>query len=305
MKSKCPHCNTVFRVSDGNVGKRAKCSKCGEPFSLSPLAETLQESPKQNRSTTTQDPAGYLTCSECGEVDILPGMGDICPSCGHLLVHSEEETVGNSPLATVKGESMNRPTDETFRIQTFVVVRTFLVGMASLVTPLVLLCIFAAEEGSMADVFQGLEVVFLLLFLSMPVGVYYLVCFVKLSRTRITLSDKAISIKGTSINWDDILEVERKIFIPFLRDERIILVHKNGTRLPILAGDMDSTEGQPPIFLLRSIRLIYFNQPSSSISTLRPRRLHPTRQPNQFYTTLLPCQTINIARPPLAHFSSL
>jgi hypothetical protein len=29
-------------------------------------------------------------------------------------------------------------------------------------------------------------------------------------------------------------------------------------------------EGQPPIFLLRSIRLIYFNQPSSSISPLRP-----------------------------------
>ena len=37
MQSRCPHCQSVFRVPDGAVGKKTKCSKCQRPFTVAAM----------------------------------------------------------------------------------------------------------------------------------------------------------------------------------------------------------------------------------------------------------------------------
>lgn len=186
-----------------------------------------------------QDPKGYLTCSECGEVDILPGMGDICPYCGHFLLQSEQETVGRRSLATVNSKSTNRPTTETFRIQIHPLMVAFVMAITPFVIPVLFIYLYAGDESSLREDSVNPGLVLLGLFLLIALGVYNLVYFVKLLRTTVTVSDEAISINGTYINWDEILKVERRFWIPFVRDERIILVHKDGRRLSIPPDKME------------------------------------------------------------------
>ena len=37
MKTQCPNCKSKFNVNETNVGKKAKCPKCAQPFTIEPL----------------------------------------------------------------------------------------------------------------------------------------------------------------------------------------------------------------------------------------------------------------------------
>lgn len=39
MKTQCPHCKANFNTSEKNVGKQAKCPKCGKRFSIAPYVQ--------------------------------------------------------------------------------------------------------------------------------------------------------------------------------------------------------------------------------------------------------------------------
>jgi predicted Zn finger-like uncharacterized protein len=45
MKTQCPGCKAKFNVSDQNVGKKAKCPKCAQPFTIEPVIETPAQAP--------------------------------------------------------------------------------------------------------------------------------------------------------------------------------------------------------------------------------------------------------------------
>jgi predicted Zn finger-like uncharacterized protein len=40
MKTQCPNCKSKFNVSETNIGKQAKCTKCATPFTIEPFIET-------------------------------------------------------------------------------------------------------------------------------------------------------------------------------------------------------------------------------------------------------------------------
>jgi predicted Zn finger-like uncharacterized protein len=40
MKTQCPNCKSKFNVNETNIGKQAKCPKCGNPFTIQPFIET-------------------------------------------------------------------------------------------------------------------------------------------------------------------------------------------------------------------------------------------------------------------------
>lgn len=43
MKTQCPNCKAKFSVSEQSVGKKAKCPKCAQGFTIEPFAETPVE----------------------------------------------------------------------------------------------------------------------------------------------------------------------------------------------------------------------------------------------------------------------
>jgi predicted Zn finger-like uncharacterized protein len=43
MKTQCPGCKAKFNVSDQSIGKKAKCPKCAQPFTIEPLVETSSQ----------------------------------------------------------------------------------------------------------------------------------------------------------------------------------------------------------------------------------------------------------------------
>ena len=50
MKTQCPNCKSKFSVNETNIGKQAKCPKCGKPFTIEPFTETpvAVEAPAKN-----------------------------------------------------------------------------------------------------------------------------------------------------------------------------------------------------------------------------------------------------------------
>ncbi|RPJ64716.1 MAG: hypothetical protein EHM20_18110 [Alphaproteobacteria bacterium] len=40
MKTQCPNCKAKFNINEANVGKKAKCSKCAQLFTIAPFVET-------------------------------------------------------------------------------------------------------------------------------------------------------------------------------------------------------------------------------------------------------------------------
>lgn len=40
MKTQCPNCKSRFNVSEASIGKKAKCPKCSNSFTIEPFAET-------------------------------------------------------------------------------------------------------------------------------------------------------------------------------------------------------------------------------------------------------------------------
>ncbi len=45
MRTQCPNCNARFTVKEQNVGKRAKCPKCSQPFIIEEFVEAPVETP--------------------------------------------------------------------------------------------------------------------------------------------------------------------------------------------------------------------------------------------------------------------
>lgn len=45
MKTQCPGCKAKFNINEQSVGKRTKCPKCSQPFTIEPLAETSVQPP--------------------------------------------------------------------------------------------------------------------------------------------------------------------------------------------------------------------------------------------------------------------
>jgi predicted Zn finger-like uncharacterized protein len=45
MKTQCPGCKAKFNVNEQNVGKKTKCPKCAQPFTIEPLLETPVQPP--------------------------------------------------------------------------------------------------------------------------------------------------------------------------------------------------------------------------------------------------------------------
>ncbi|MHC4122667.1 MAG: MJ0042-type zinc finger domain-containing protein [Planctomycetota bacterium] len=62
MKTQCPGCKAKFTVGQGNIGKKAKCPKCSQPFTIEALAEAAVEAPA--KSSEPEKKADEV-CSQC------------------------------------------------------------------------------------------------------------------------------------------------------------------------------------------------------------------------------------------------
>ncbi|MHC4396636.1 MAG: zinc-ribbon domain-containing protein [Planctomycetota bacterium] len=62
MKTGCPHCKAKFTAREENVGKKAKCPKCGQLFTISALEETPIEASVQSKESAKKKDE---ICSEC------------------------------------------------------------------------------------------------------------------------------------------------------------------------------------------------------------------------------------------------
>jgi len=51
MKTQCPGCKAKFNVNEQSVGKKAKCPKCGQSFTIEPLVETPVQAPVKKVET--------------------------------------------------------------------------------------------------------------------------------------------------------------------------------------------------------------------------------------------------------------
>jgi predicted Zn finger-like uncharacterized protein len=111
---KCPHCATGYKVSTSNLGKNAKCKKCGLPFQISSTKSvqasvvagkngpidfgpsTALQKPKCARHTTVS--AEYV-CARCGTtmcgtcVFARPDDIYLCPDC--MLKENQTKTGSN------------------------------------------------------------------------------------------------------------------------------------------------------------------------------------------------------------------
>lgn len=63
MITKCPHCNTKFKVRDEYKGKKTKCTKCSQPFTIAEF--TAKPSPSTGE--TDVDKKKVEVCAKCGK----------------------------------------------------------------------------------------------------------------------------------------------------------------------------------------------------------------------------------------------
>src|SRR5687767_4910677 len=67
LKSRCPHCDAVVKVSETHVGKRVRCPSCKQPFDVSSIEAVLSDSASLDRTppaTETLASAPYGTPAE-------------------------------------------------------------------------------------------------------------------------------------------------------------------------------------------------------------------------------------------------
>ena len=53
MKTQCPGCKAKFNVNEQSVGKKAKCPKCAQPFTIEPLVEAPAQPPVKQAEPAT------------------------------------------------------------------------------------------------------------------------------------------------------------------------------------------------------------------------------------------------------------
>ncbi len=53
MKTQCPGCKAKFNINEQSVGKKTKCPKCAQPFTIEPLVETLVQPPVKTAKPAT------------------------------------------------------------------------------------------------------------------------------------------------------------------------------------------------------------------------------------------------------------
>src|SRR4030042_429541 len=53
MKTQCPGCKAKFNVNEQSVGKKTKCPKCAQPFTIEPLIETPVQPPVKTAESAT------------------------------------------------------------------------------------------------------------------------------------------------------------------------------------------------------------------------------------------------------------
>lgn len=108
MKTECSHCKSKFTAGEENVGKKAKCPKCGQLFTISALEEApLEASVESKESAKKKDEV----CSEC-EVIMGPEQqacvykGNIvCERCYNKMTDTGKEPVPAEVSAEKQVES--------------------------------------------------------------------------------------------------------------------------------------------------------------------------------------------------------
>ncbi|MHC4738762.1 MAG: MJ0042-type zinc finger domain-containing protein [Planctomycetota bacterium] len=99
MKTECPHCESRFTARKESVGKKAKCPKCSQPFTI----ELLVEAPVEAAAKHTEDmKRPDENCSECGvvigpEQQACVHKGTIvCELCYNKLTDAGQEKTDSS-----------------------------------------------------------------------------------------------------------------------------------------------------------------------------------------------------------------
>ncbi len=106
MKTECPHCKSRFTAREESVGKKAKCPKCSQPFTIELVAEAPIEAAVTSREEVKRPDE---VCSECGgvigsEQQACVHKGSIvCERCYDKLTDAGKEETEGSVAAEEKG----------------------------------------------------------------------------------------------------------------------------------------------------------------------------------------------------------
>jgi len=88
MKTQCPHCKVKFKARDESVGKKAKCPKCGQPFTIQLFVEASVEA---STKSTENAKNGDEICSNCKaiigsqEQAYIHNGNVVCEQCSNKL----------------------------------------------------------------------------------------------------------------------------------------------------------------------------------------------------------------------------
>jgi predicted Zn finger-like uncharacterized protein len=105
MKTECPHCKTRFTAREESVGKKAKCPKCSQPFTIELVADAPIKAAVASREEVKRPDEN---CSGCGAVigpeqQACVHKGNIvCERCYKKLTDAGKEEPVESPAAEEK-----------------------------------------------------------------------------------------------------------------------------------------------------------------------------------------------------------
>ena len=92
MITKCPHCNTRFKAPDDSKGRKTKCPKCEEPFTIHEFAGEAVPS--------------------TGAKDIRKKEPDVCARCARKIGQDEQTYVFKGVIVCAECDKKLRSEDE-------------------------------------------------------------------------------------------------------------------------------------------------------------------------------------------------
>lgn len=145
MRTQCPHCKAKFKARDESVGKKAKCPKCGQSFTMTMLTEGRiqkllvdDKGSTDKRTSEVAKQTGWLSFKEASRVGIIISIVGmfIVINCCIIWVAKETKTRKLTIPASYKFDNRGIPYEDREKQAVWVKPQLSMSSMWALLLPL-------------------------------------------------------------------------------------------------------------------------------------------------------------------------